>query len=339
MNTIALPFGLNIGGIAFYCDGALPPLEQRNSSVYEAFITSDPPPEASCYVSMSVIDGLNIPERDPAFDASPTWSAYGDRDTGWDILRHTGKGSMAAWNARCTGDLSRAHIYLNSYIPASSGRPAANPLSYPLDQLLLNQMLASHGGILLHAASAIIGDQAVLFPGVSGAGKSTLAKLIADQPCVTMLSDDRTLLRPDPDGIHAYGTPWPGEGGFAENRSAPLARILFLEQASETSIVPLEAAASSECLLTVASIPWYDTEARDQALSFIDTLCQTVETGALRFTRDQSSLFGARTLIFASTDFPEMLLPAFNRQRPSRPDKEVIRQSIHVAQNKRIDRL
>ena len=123
-----------------------------------------------------------------------------------------------------------------------SVRQNANP--YSLDsvlRILHSLILAQRGGFLLHAASAICDGRAFLFSGVSGAGKTTMTRLAP--PDITLLTDEISYLRPNPDGYSAFGTPFAGELARAgENCAAPVSALFFLEQGPENRVDEMSSA-------------------------------------------------------------------------------------------------
>jgi hypothetical protein len=128
-------------------------------------------------------------------------------------------------------------------------RQSANP--YSADSLLRivhTLLLAPEGGFLLHAASAVRNGRAYLFSGVSGAGKTTLSRLAP--PDVTLLTDEISYVRREPNGYRAYGTPFAGElGKPGENISAPVGALYFLEKGAENRSDPVPAAEATRTLL------------------------------------------------------------------------------------------
>ena len=70
------------------------------------------------------------------------------------------------------------------------------PLEYPLDELLLQGLLARGRGAEIHACGIADGSgRGLLFVGQSGAGKTTMARLWEGERGITVLSDDRIILR------------------------------------------------------------------------------------------------------------------------------------------------
>ncbi len=118
-------------------------------------------------------------------------------------------------------------------------RQSANP--YSIDaalRVLHSLLLASRGGLLVHAASAVRNGGAYLFAGVSGTGKTTISRLAPSD--ATLLTDEISYLRREGSGYAAYGTPFAGElGEPGKNVRAPLAALYLLKQGPENRIVPV----------------------------------------------------------------------------------------------------
>src|ERR1700688_2519288 len=118
----------------------------------------------------------------------------------------------------------------------------SNP--YSLDSVLRivhTLLLARHGGVLVHASSAVRNGRAFLFSGISGAGKTTMARLAP--PDVTLLTDEISYVSRQKDGYYAHGTPFAGDlGRLGENMRAPLAALYLLRKGTENKIEPLGAA-------------------------------------------------------------------------------------------------
>ena len=108
--------------------------------------------------------------------------------------------------------------------------------------------LASRGGFLLHAASAIRNGSAFVFSGVSGAGKTTISRCAPDD--AVLLSDEISYLRKNGDQYCAWGTPFAGElGQPGSNLTAPVAKFFFLEKGPENHIEDVSRAEATRMLL------------------------------------------------------------------------------------------
>ena len=129
-------------------------------------------------------------------------------------------------------------------------RQTANP--YSIDTLLRivhTLALAPEGGLLLHAASAVHRDRALVFAGASGAGKTTLSRLAPGGAAV--LTDEVSYVRREGEGYVAHGTPFAGElARPGENTRAPLAGIYLLRHADENTLEPVPPAEAARAILS-----------------------------------------------------------------------------------------
>ena len=162
---------------------------------------------------------------DLLFDSGGTWRMYRESDDFVFSFVSTAFGPVPYRIARFDTSFTRGTISLNgACIPNS---PALAPLEFPLDELLMINLLARGRGVEMHACGVIDRDgSAYLFAGQSEAGKSTSARLWHREGA-TVSNDDRVVLRLREGRVWMYGTPWHGEEDFACPASAPLTRILF----------------------------------------------------------------------------------------------------------------
>ncbi len=165
-------------------------------------------------------------------------------------------------------------------------RQSSNP--YSIDgvlRILHSLLLAEHGGLLVHAASAVRNGKAFLFSGVSGAGKTTISRLAP--PDAQVLTDEISYVRRTKSGYEACGTPFAGElARIGVNLSAPLEALYFLVQGHENRIEPIQPVEAARKLLR--NILFF---AHDEALvrmvfqSALD-FANTVPVSKLIFTPD-----------------------------------------------------
>lgn len=98
--------------------------------------------------------------------------------------------------------------------------------------------LLRQGVLLLHGSTVAADGRAYLFTAGCGVGKSTHTRLWRELlgERAVMVNDDRAFLRPSPEGMLAYGSPWSGKHGIDSNICVPLAGICILERGSENRI-------------------------------------------------------------------------------------------------------
>lgn len=168
-------------------------------------------------------------------------------------------------------------------------RTIANPLRYPLDQILAIHLLGDLGSFVVHGAGWARDGQALVAAGVSGAGKTTLSRLLASVDSELVgLSDDRVLLtHPLADattaGWRVTGTPWAGEGRVACAAQAALAGMVLLEHADTLELVRLHPREAFARLVPAISVPWYDPDRSAVVLDLLGELLNDVPVELLRF--------------------------------------------------------
>jgi len=268
----------------------LPGVEIREKSpVYEIFLAPEKLPANEHQIQLQISD-----ERLPAvvketllFRADLLWSIHRDDRFFWIVL-HPPALMTPLWTARFNHVFSQGIVYCSEYLKAIQNNKTIlfNPVSYPLDQILLMHFLANIGGILIHATGWLHQHSGWVFAGKSGAGKSTLSNLIVKATGSRFLSDDRIIIRKAGHEFLMYGTPWPGEAGYALNQSAPLKGIFFLKKGEKNIIRELKPIDAIAGLMPVVSIPWYDREKVALLMDFCDAMMGSIPMYELTFVPD-----------------------------------------------------
>jgi serine kinase of HPr protein (carbohydrate metabolism regulator) len=127
-----------------------------------------------------------------------------------------------------------------------------------------------------------------MFAGKSGAGKSTIAQIFHQKKNGLILSDDRVVVRQIGNDFVMHGSPWPGDAGFAENRSAFINGIVFLRKGSKNQIVEISSTDALSRLMPVISIPWYDKEKVEKMMAFCEIFIKKIPMYELTFRADDS---------------------------------------------------
>jgi len=175
-----------------------------------------------------------------------------------------------------------------------------NPVSYPLDLVLMMYALAERSGVIVHSTGIALDGRGFLFPGVSGAGKSTLTRLFSSTSNAVRLSDDRIIVRDTGSGPRMFGTPWLGEAGVCADGNAPLSAILFLKKSSTNSLTKLDQKQAIERLMPVASVPWYDRDLIAPILTTCEKIVSKVPAYDFGFTPTSDAVEFLKTLQAAS---------------------------------------
>ncbi|HVV15935.1 MAG TPA: hypothetical protein VHH90_01930 [Polyangia bacterium] len=178
---------------------------------------------------------------------------------------------------------------------AFAARLPLYPLHYPLDELLMVHLLSRGLGVEVHAAGVVLPDgRGWLFVGVSGAGKSTLSRLWRAEPDVTVLSDERIVLRREGGGLQMYGTPWHGDGQIAEPGAARLDRVFFLRHSPRNVLGPVALTDAVTRLFVCGFTPFHDPAGLDFSLAFLESVARDCACQELGFVPDRSALLFVR---------------------------------------------
>ena len=220
------------------------------------------------------------------FDSGSVWQLYQNNGSYLFSLKSATFGPNPYKVAKVQKDFTRAEVALHrSYFDLEK---AIYPLEYPLDELLLINLLAQGRGVEVHSCGVIdpLG-YGHLFIGQSGAGKTTIARFWQDTPGVTILSDDRIILRQIDNKLWMYGTPWHGEAMLASPERVPLTRIYFLEKGSKNELLSLRESVALGRLIACSFIPFYSQPGVAFSLEFFEKVVKAVPCYELRFIPDK----------------------------------------------------
>ena len=219
------------------------------------------------------------------FDSGGLWQLFSSNKSYRFRFRSDIYGALPYKEAIFNFDFTVGNIELHQPYFASS--PEAYPLEYPLDELLLIHLLARGRGAEVHACGVVddLGNGR-LFIGQSGAGKTTMARLWEKKKNITILSDDRIVLRNMNNRIWMYGTPWHGEAMLSDPSCAPLTRICFLQHGQKNKLFPQTKTEAVERLFACSFPPFYSSEALDFTLAFFEEIVEAVPCYELSFVPD-----------------------------------------------------
>ncbi len=214
-------------------------------------------------------------DGDLLFDSGGTWKLYGGRgDYSFHCLAPQ-HGKTPYKIARINHEFS--HVEVKIHRPFfETGRPVY-PLQYPLDEVLITNLLSRGRGIEMHGCGIVDSSgEGILFAGESGAGKSTMARLWKQRRGVEILSDDRIIMRQEQGRIWMYGTPWHGEEKIASPARAPVKSIHFLCHGRRNS-ARAKTGAEAAAMLFARSFPvFYHAECLRFTLQFIESITQSI---------------------------------------------------------------
>lgn len=170
-------------------------------------------------------------------------------------------------------DFTKGDIFINNQ---TRGTSTVCPFEYPMDEVLMVNLLARGRGIEIHGCGLIDQEEGLMFVGCSGAGKSTMANLWRRHSGITILSDDRLIIRQSEGQTWLYGTPWHGDARVSSPERTHLKKIFFLKKASRNSITPLRRADTATRLLVCSFPTFYDRRGMEYTVNLCDQISASV---------------------------------------------------------------
>jgi hypothetical protein len=278
---------LSIGNITLRIAAKDPDLKLYADGAKEKFLVPHGNPDVNISVAWRHLDREPIGRK--LFDSGSIWQLYRQNERNLFRFISPGYGTNPYKLASFNRDFSEGTVHLHK--PFFPPTQSVDPICYPLDELVLVNILAEGRGAEVHACGIIDSNgHGHLFAGQSGAGKTTIARIWDGEPGVSILSDDRIILRKDGKHIRMYGTPWHGEAGFALPASAPLTHIYFLQKGAKNEQVPQGKAEGAARLFSCCFAPLYFPEAVSFTLAFFEEVVKAVPLHELRFLADKSVL-------------------------------------------------
>jgi hypothetical protein len=213
----------------------------------------------------------HAPEMDKIekiFDSGSTWAFY--RSDGRYVLQNRALESG--------GDIYITHTSPELHLPP-------DPLGHPLNQILMILLLSLDKGMILHACGIDDRGSGYLFLGNSGDGKSTMAELWFDRN-VTVLNDDRIVVREKNGAFWMYGTPWHGDFRELSPNGLPIQKIFFLSRGEENEAVLKNGAEAVAMLLTRSFPPLWDSKGMAYATELCHGIVSKIPCYELSFAPD-----------------------------------------------------
>jgi hypothetical protein len=280
-------FLLRIGGIIISLHSDDPDLTLAVEGVTKNFLIAEEDSLVKIRARRSDLNGELGGEK--IFDSGALWQLYSDNHSYRFHFTSPVLGPIPYKMARFNREFTSGEVYFHH--PCFPPSKSFYPLDYPLDELLLVNLLARGRGVEVHACGVVDSKgNGHLFVGQSGAGKTTMARLWQDEPGIRVLSDDRIILRKDGNGFLMYGTPWHGEAELASPDRAPLKKVYFLDKGIENKIVPMKKSDAATRLFACSFPPFYSQQGIDFTLTFLSELVQSIPCYELRFLPDRKVL-------------------------------------------------
>lgn len=281
---------LSIGGFAICLSADERRLVTPPPGILEEFLV--PPRPADLHIDATWCDAIAEPDGAPLFDSGGAWRLVRRHDGALVVVCRSDPGLDQPY-LDATFDAAFTHgvVRMNPRQFDDDPTRSTFPLDYPLDEVMMVHLLSRQRGVEIHGCGVRDrSGRAYVFAGQSGAGKSTIGRLWADRGDVTVLSDERVVLRTDGRGVTVWGTPFHGDAILASPASGELAAIFFLRHAAAHALAPLAGAHAAAQLMSCAFLPFYDPRAVASTLDAVEHALSAAPACDFYFAPDQSAL-------------------------------------------------
>jgi hypothetical protein len=232
-------------------------------------------------------------KRHKLFEARENWRLFEDRERYiFETFQSDEKDGGTTGVCIMEKGLSKGKVYI---LPQSDYEAGCKGWSLEqvirvLGHILVVSTIHRYQGMLIHASGVILNGEGIIFCGMSGAGKTTLSRLWQKRAGVTVLSDDRVIVRKEGKEYCLYGTPWPGEGGMAFSQKAPLTKLCFLFKDDENTLTGLKKKEALRQIITQCFPALWDRESIHFGMEFCGSLLEALPTFRFGFVPDQSAV-------------------------------------------------
>ncbi len=163
---------------------------------------------------------------------------------------------------------------------------------------LFSKEIISYNAMLIHSSAIKYNGKAYLFSAQSGVGKSTHTALWkkAFGSMVEMINDDKPVVRVKNGRAVAFGTPFDGGSGIANNISAPVGAVVFVKRGEKNSVRKAE---NSEIISNLyhSTSRYLTADVADKLLNNIEELISCCDFYILTCNTDISAAYTARDAI------------------------------------------
>lgn len=122
---------------------------------------------------------------------------------------------------------------------------------------LSNKVLEEYDGFFFHSSSLMLEGKGYVFTALSGTGKSTHTalwrKLFGNR--VTMINDDKPIIRRQNGEFFVSGTPWMGKSNIGNNIKAPVKAVYILQRGEKNSAVRVKTGEVFKQILEATVVP------------------------------------------------------------------------------------
>lgn len=159
-----------------------------------------------------------------------------------------------------------------------------------LTAMCAEHLIAQNSGFVFHCSYIEYNGKAILFTAPSGTGKSTQADLWHNLRSVQIINGDRAVIRVDEGKLFACGIPFAGSSAYCENRTLPLAAIVYLAQAPQTTIRKMRGYEAFSKIWEGISVNTWDKEDMERVSEVAQLAASQIPMYYLSCTPDESAV-------------------------------------------------
>ncbi len=162
------------------------------------------------------------------------------------------------------------------------------------------EILRKHSGFFFHCSSFKFEDKGYLFTAPSGTGKSTHTRLWREHfgDRVTMINDDKPIIRLEHGRFYIYGTPWQGKENQGNNIKSTVDAVCILARGKQNKVrrvAPLEA---FKAFIDQTERP-NDRQTMEKLVDMLGKMAETVPVYYMECTPDDGAVAAAYNAIVA----------------------------------------
>lgn len=246
MEQVKQEFHLSVGGVGLRVVSRVPLAMGKSAG---AFLSSPSGNEVT--INVTALEQILDLIRAKSCGEDILFFYYRDSTYLYAVARPGVDGSVST--AVCTPDFYRVDLYLNLH-----DFPGLRlTLDFVLQLFPLRRLLFLHQAVVLHSSRVNVGGRAIVFSAPSQTGKSTQAELWQQYAGAEIVSNDRSILRQEPDGFFTYGYPVDGSSPVFDNKRIPLGAVVILSQGKENQVERLPVLPAVHCLTGQTMVmPW-----------------------------------------------------------------------------------
>lgn len=233
-----------------------------------------------------LVDELSPPEK-CFLTKQPGYNVYGDNDT---QIRYIGEEKDPYIRALHSGKMHHVQVKKSRYMQSISVKSM-------LDAIALEHLAVRNNGFVFHCSYIEHEGKAILFTAPSGTGKSTQAELWAEYRGAKIVNGDRAVARLTDDLFLAEGIPFAGSSKYCNSQSLPIQAIVYLGQASQTTIRKLRGYEAFSKIWEGVSANTWDKTDMELVSAVVQKLAETIPIYHMACTPDESAVIALEEVL------------------------------------------